>query len=122
MGLSLPINPLMDSDLAMWTYLESLGDGRDVLELLRDDEESLPCVERIWRLERFPDELTDLAARALLRSGGLISEVVAWLGGEPLELSLQCRHSSERVRTKVYEREQLQQWRQQIRKVRGAGA
>jgi hypothetical protein len=115
MGLSLPFNPLADSDSAMWNYLKSLGGEDDILDLLVEDEESLPCVERIWRLERFADELTDLAARALLRTGGLLGEVAAWLGDQPLELSLQCRHSGERVRIKVYKREDLREWLDRIR-------
>jgi hypothetical protein len=116
MGLSVPINPLFDSDFAMSTYIETLVEGDDFLDLLFEDEESLPCVERIWRLERFEDELTDLAARALLRTGALVNEVVAWLGGEPAELSMQCRHSSDRARIKLYKREQLREWLEQIRR------
>ena len=115
-GLSIPIHPLEDSDHAMHRYLSVLIDQRDPLGLLQPDEDSLPCVKREWRIPSFDEEVLDLAAVAWLRVGETIASVLHWLGVEPPQLSLDCRHSSQQVQYKLYERSGL---RQELKEIRG---
>src|SRR5260370_41215449 len=108
LGLGLPVDPLMDSDAAMSRYLELAKEQGDTLELLREDEESLPAVERRWRLEPFGDaDLVDLCANAWHRMGAHMSEVMA-RGGIPGSVpQLDCRHELEKIRVRAYSREAL---------------
>ena len=77
------------------------------------DEDSVPCVQREWRLGGIEgvindeDDIVDICARAWLRLGETIAEVLKWLGADVPPLSLDCRHSSQRVQFKLYDREEL---------------
>src|SRR5215467_5943318 len=62
LGFGIKITPLYDSDHAMHRYLAA----GDVLDILMPDEDSMPCVEREWRLPDFDEELIDLCSRAWL--------------------------------------------------------
>jgi len=110
LGFTLPFNPLMDSDEAMDRFIFTISqDGNDPFGILTEDEESMPCVHREWRLETFADELVELSVKAWLRTGETVSSVVRWLGGEPPELNLSCRHSSQEVTFKLFDRNLLKQ-------------
>ena len=102
-GLTAHIDPLEDSDSALLRYALHFKDI-DFLGLLIPDEDSMPCVEREWRLREFDEELVDLCAQAWLRVGETIDAVLRWQGAEPPPLSLDCRHDSQRVRLKRYDR------------------
>ena len=105
-GLSARIDPLEDSDKALLRYALCFKNV-DYLGLVTPDEDSMPCVEREWRLREFDEELVDLCAQAWLRVGETISAVLHWQGVEPPPLSLDCRHDSRRVRLKRYDRNVL---------------
>lgn len=107
LGLTWPIDPKQDSDEAMSRFVFGLAHASDFLGFLQYDEDSLPCVERIWRLPNFDDEIIELCATAWLRLGETISEVVQWLGSEKPVIELNCRHSSQEVRFKLYKRNPL---------------
>ena len=107
LGMTFPVHPLEDSDHAMHRYLRHVADGDDFLELLRPDEESLPCIHRVWRIPPFEEEVVDLAAHAWLRTGETINAVERWLGTAPEQFSLDCRHSSQKVQFELYSREKL---------------
>lgn len=109
-GVAFGVDPFEDSDLVMKRYVEGIPKLGDGLEILRPDEESLPCIEREWRLAEFDKELVELAVAAWQKVGTLCSLVLAWLELEPLDLSLSCRHSPQRIRIKVYDREELFEW------------
>jgi hypothetical protein len=113
-GLGVPLDPLEDSDDAMLRVVEALKDSPDFLGLFTDDEDSRPCVQRVWRMEPFADELIDLAAKAWLKVGETMSAVVEWLGETPQPLDLNCRHSARQVQFKHYERKQLREWRSEF--------
>jgi hypothetical protein len=51
--------------------------------------------------------IVDICARAWLRLGETIAEVLRWHGADVPPLSLDCRHSSQRVQFKLYDREEL---------------
>jgi hypothetical protein len=116
-GFSLPINPMMNSDEAMHRYLFTLSVNRkDPLDVLRSDEESAPCVYRIWKMTDFDDEVVDLAAKAWLQVGDAVGDVVKWFGLVPPELDLSCRHSGQNVQFKLYDRKALRKTLKAMRK------
>lgn len=107
LGLTFPVHPLEDSDAAMHRYLRHVVEYRDFLEILLPDDDSLPCIERVWRMPPFDEELVDLAAQAWLRTGEMVNAVVAWMSETPQELSLDCRHSAQQVQFKIFDRTRL---------------
>ena len=105
LGLSFPLDPLEDSDAAMKRYLAIAASGSDFLGILIEDEDSRPCVYRRWALEGFEPELVDLCAQAWLQTGQLLDAVLRWLGEEDVpSLSLGCRHGTQAVRYKTFNR------------------
>lgn len=122
LGISMPINPFEDSELAMTRYLYAAADrkGGDFLGILVSDDDSLPCVQREWRLAPFEEEVVNLAAKAWLNVGETVTSTVRWLGAEVPDLSLTCRHSSQRVQFKLFDRKKLKKQLQEIRKSRRA--
>ncbi|MGC4080482.1 MAG: hypothetical protein QM702_26225 [Rubrivivax sp.] len=119
LGLSFPLDPMEDSDHAMHRYLYYMRrpDALDFLGILADDDDSLPCVHRVWKLEPFDQELVDLAATALLRLGELVNTVVEWIGAERQPLFLDCRHSGQRVQFKLYSRDNLRAQLEDMRRI-----
>jgi len=119
LGMSFPLNPMEDSDHAMNRYLYYMlrPKALDFLGVLADDEDSLPCVHRVWKLDPFDKELVDLAATALLRVGTMVSNVVERIGAERPTLSLDCRHSGQQVQFKLYGRDKLRAQMEEMRKV-----
>ena len=106
LGFGMNINPLQDSDHAMHCYLVT----GDFFDILMPDEDSLPCVEREWRLADFDEELIDLCARAWLRVGVTVADVLKWLGEDVPHQSLSCRRTHQAVRFKTYRRATLRKW------------
>lgn len=111
LGITFPLHALEDSDHGMRRYLAvSKAHDDDFLGIMIPDEDSLPCVERHWRLPEFEDEIGEVCARAWLRLGETVGQVLTWLGANPPSLSLDCRHSSQEAHYKLYSREVLTQW------------
>jgi hypothetical protein len=112
MGFSLPLEALEDSDTAMERYLRAAMVDGDFLGILREDEESSPCVQRVWRLDGIDgvdddDDIVAVCARAWLRLGETIAHILEWSGADVPPLSLDCRHGSEKVQIRLYDREDL---------------
>ncbi len=114
LGLKMPIDPLHDSDVAMDQYLRASKQAGDVLGILEDDEESLPCIEREWRMEPFDEEVLELSSRAWARIAALTRDVLGWLGTNTPTRQLDCRHSAQNIRFKLYQREDLRQRLEQL--------
>jgi hypothetical protein len=106
-GISMPVNPIEDSDTAMERYLFAAAKKGDFFGFLSEDKDSLPCVHRIWRLLEFDDDIVDVCAKAWLKTGETIEEVLRWMGETPPPLSLDCRHSTQHVQFKLYDRKEL---------------
>jgi hypothetical protein len=118
-----------DAHFTQYDVLATLGNGR---HLMMGDDPRLPKMparprladffrhrfvpmvanhlERHWRLPEFEDEIGEVCARAWLRLGETVGQVLTWLGANPPSLSLDCRHSSQEVHYKLYSREVLTQW------------
>jgi hypothetical protein len=109
LGFGLPFDPLEDSDFAIMGYLLA-SEGRDILGILKEDEDSLPCVERIWRMAAFDDEIITLASHALDKAGELLSHVYQWLEQENPVKPLNCHIAGQMAQIKTYDRGTLRQW------------
>lgn len=107
LGMGLRIDPLEDSDNAMRRYLKVVAERGDFLGILIPDEDSIPCVYREWRLPDFDVEIIEACAQAWLRMGQILVEVLRWMGFEPPPLALDCRHGTQKVQFKLYERGKL---------------
>jgi len=106
LGFGMNINPLEDSDHGMHWYLAA----GDFLDILVPDEDSLPCVEREWRLPDFDEELIDLCSRAWLRVSVTVADVLKLLGEDVPPQTLTCRRTHQAVRFKTYSRDTLRKW------------
>jgi len=105
-GFQVRVDPFGDSDEAMRFYVERLKTLGDPFGILAPDEDSLLCITRRWVLSPFDDqELVDLCATAWLAVAEHYRSVVERIGIEMPSPSLSCRHGSERVRTRVYDRD-----------------
>lgn len=121
-GLSMAFNPMMDSDDAMMSYLAAAGQRKDPLGLLTPDDDSLPCIGRIWRLPEFEEDIVTLSARAWMRTADVLKAVLTWLkvypGNPP---ALDCLEH-EPLHLKPYDRKalksELTQWRARQRRGR----
>lgn len=114
LSMTFPVHALEDSDNGMRRYLAVSKVHGDILGILIPDEDSLPCVQRQWRLSEFEDEIGEVCARAWLRLGETVAAVLSWLGAHPPALSLDCRHASQEVQFKLYDRGELVQWMEVI--------
>ena len=106
MGMSWDINPLEDSDAAVVRVAMETRHC-DFLGLTTPDEDTVPFIEREWRLQDFDQELVDLCASGWLRVGVFIADLLRWQGVAPPTLSLDCRHSSSEIRKRTYDRDRL---------------
>ena len=112
LGLNISSDPRLDSELVMNRYIYAIKDNPedDIMGVIQQDEDTVPCVQRVWRLTAFPDEeVIDLCSRAWLRMSNLIEQVIKWLGVTPPPRSLECRHGEQRVQFMLFDREKLQQ-------------
>lgn len=108
LGMGSPTDPREDSDVAMDRYLRvARENNNDVLGLLIPDEDSIPCVQRVWKLDGPDGEIIDLCAEAWLRVGKTIGAVLEWLQEEVPPLSLDCLHGRQEVQFKLYDRNEL---------------
>lgn len=105
-AFNVPINPREDSDSAIHRFAELTKDN-DIFGLLSPDDDSMPCVQREWRLPDFEDDLVDLCSKAWLRVGKLIDAVLRRQGANPRELSLDCRHGRANISMRLYDRDEL---------------
>jgi len=73
------------------------------------DDDTQPCVERQWILGDVSEEnILDVAWKAWLIVAKIVSDACIWRGGEALDLSLKCRHDSNAIKVKTYDREEME--------------
>ena len=106
LGMDFKTDPREDSDVAMDHYLRAASEW-DYLGILIPDEDSIPCVQREWRLDDLDGEVVDLCAKAWLRIGKTIGAVLGWLGEDVPPLSIDCLHGRQEVQFKLYSRDKL---------------
>lgn len=106
LGIGFQTDPRADSDVAMDIYLRSAREN-DVLGVLIPDDESIPCVQRVWKLGGLDGEIIELCAQAWLKVGKTICAVLERLEEDVPPLSLDCLHGNQMVQFKLYNRDEL---------------
>ena len=106
-------DPREDSDVAMDRYLH-VAREHDFLGLLIPDDESIPCFQRVWKLDGLDGEIVDLCAEAWLRVGKTIGAVLEWLQEDVPPLSMKCLHGHQEVQFRLYSRDDLMARMEQV--------
>lgn len=90
------------SDEAYERYKEVCRNDK-LLRGLGPDCDSSPAIVRTWLIPEIPGrDMLEVAFEAWSLVGQLLSNAVIALGGEPLDLTMPCRHQPELVRIKRY--------------------
>jgi hypothetical protein len=67
------------------------------------DCDSAPAIWRTWKIKEFAErDLLEIAFEAWTLMGAVLSEAIIALGGEPLDLSMPCRHDPEVIKVKRF--------------------
>jgi len=104
------VHPTEDSDDAMKRFARVMMKMGDPFQFFSDDD-TQPCVQRQWILIGVSEEnILDVAWKAWLTIAKVVSEACVWRGGEALDLSLECRHGSESIKVKTYDREEMESY------------
>ena len=102
-GIGFNVAPFESSDEAYERYKEACRKNSVFRGAFGPDCDSAPCLRREWKVNELGDlELLELCVSAWRLLGEAISSIVQALGGEPLDLSLPCRHEPEKVKTRVF--------------------
>jgi hypothetical protein len=105
LGLGMPIDPLADSEDAILRYIYFAAKDKDFLGILYTEEDGggeYTCVQREWRLDKFPDqELTHLAAHAWERVAQLTLDVATKLGASVIEPKFELANPN-RIQFEIY--------------------
>lgn len=108
LGVTLSANPFLDSEEIMDRYLRNLATNTDFLGILMPDEDSIPCVFRRWEIKGFEGDILDVCSKGWFQVVSTVATVLNWLGEESVpELSLDCRHSSQQVHYRLFDRSAL---------------
>ncbi|MEJ1962948.1 MAG: hypothetical protein WDO56_15925 [Gammaproteobacteria bacterium] len=106
-SLPFPVAPHETSDAAYARYKE-LCRTNEVWRGLGPDCDSAPAIWRTWMIPEFPDrDLLEVAFEAWSLIGDVLSATVVAFNGEPLDLSMSCRHSPEDVKIKRYSQQEF---------------
>jgi len=104
------VHPTEDSDDAMKRFARVMMGMGDPFQFFSDDD-THPCVERQWILAGVSEgNILDVAWQAWLTTARVVSDACVWRGGEPLDLSLNCRHDSKLIKVKTYNRQAMESY------------
>lgn len=106
-GMRFAVHPLEDSDSAMKRYVELARSSGDFLGVLIEDDDTIPCIQREWRLPEFDEEIVSLCVSAWLKVGKTMSNALNTLGESHSGFNLDCRHQAHRYMMKLYDRQKL---------------
>lgn len=97
------VHPWESSDEAYVRYKEVCRTDKMMRGLIGPDCDSAPAIWRTWIIKDFPGrDLLDVVFEAWTRLGEVLSATVEARGGEPLDLSMPCRHDPELVKVKCF--------------------
>ncbi len=97
-----PVEPWESSDEAYERYKEVCRNDK-FWRGLGPDCDSSPAIWRTWMIQQIPGrDLLEVAFEAWTLVGDLLSNAVIEFGGQPLDLTMPCRHEPELVRLKRY--------------------
>jgi hypothetical protein len=107
-GCPFPVGCWESSDDAYARFIEICKANKDFRRLMGPDCDSWPMLQRRWCLPEFPDkDFLAVAVTAWRTSGSVLSDILIHLGGDGLDLELQCAHDPERVRSREYSQEEF---------------
>ena len=99
----LRVHPWESSDEAYVRYKEVCRTEKMMRGLIGPDCDSAPAIWRTWIIKEFPGrDLLDVVFEAWTRLGEVLSATVQARGGEPLDLSMPCRHDPESVKIRRF--------------------
>lgn len=105
LGLGVPIDPLEDSEVAILKYIWYAVRDSDFMGILYTEEDGsgeYTCVERVWRIEAFPEkEITELATEAWGKVATLAAGAAEKLGASVSVPLFELRHANH-VRIKIF--------------------
>ena len=108
MSLPFPVAPHERSDDAYERYKETCRRNTVWRQLSGPDCDSVPTIWRTWVVPQFPGrDLLDVAFDAWSLNGKLLSATLVAFKGEPLDLSMSCRHDPERIRIRRYDQHEF---------------
>ena len=93
------VHPRESSNEAYARYKEVCRTDKQMRSLIGPDCDSAPAIWRTWIIKDFPSrDLLDVAFEAWTKLGEVLSATIEARGGEPLDLSMSCRHDPEVVK------------------------
>lgn len=112
LGIGLPIDPLEDSEIAILKYIAFAAKDKDFLGILYTEDDGsgeYTCVQREWRLDKFPDkELTKLAAEAWERIAAVTLAAATRLGASVKQPKFELGNP-DRIQFEIYKPEWVNQ-------------
>lgn len=97
------VHPSESSDEAYARYKAVCRSDKMMRGLIGPDCDSSPAIWRTWIIKDFPGrDLLEVAFEGWARLGEVLSATVEASGGDPLDLSMPCRHDPELVKIKRF--------------------
>lgn len=97
------VNPWESSEDAYIRYKDLCRSDKMMRGLIGPDCDSAPAIWRTWLIKDFADrDLLEVAFEAWTNLGEVLSAALEARGGEPLDLSMPCRHDPELVKIKRF--------------------
>lgn len=97
------VHPEESSDDAYTRYKQVCRTDKMIRSLIGPDCDSSPAIWRTWMIQELPGrDLLDVAFDAWKLVGEVLSEAVIEMGGEPLDLTMPCRHDTELVQVRRF--------------------
>ena len=97
------VSPYETSEEAYERYKAACRKNPFFRSLAGPDEDSVPCVWRIWSVPDFPNrDILDVAIDAWSAVGAVLSAAIELEGGETLDLRFGCRQEPEAIRVKRF--------------------
>ena len=120
LGMSLPIDPLEDSEIAILKYIRHVSKSSDFMGILYTEEDGsgeYTCVQREWKLEQFPEvEITKLTAKAWEIVAQTFVDITVEVGERPIKPTFKLSDPN-RVQFEIYTpawvKAQLEHFKQQ---------
>jgi len=107
MATGFKVEPYETTEEAYEKFKALLRKNHIIRHVIGPDCDSWPMIRREWRIPELSSELLEVSVSAWKLCGDVISEIVVEFGGEPLELSLSCRHDPERVKTMEFSQQEF---------------
>lgn len=106
-SFSAPIDPSMDSDIAIINYLKT----GDPFGIMKPDEDNYPAVYREWKSSKFDDDILTVCRHSLILLSNFMHKVSQLLfddySNQKNSFSLECCKPLKEIKIKGYNRDDL---------------